>query len=223
MVLPDVNVLVYAHREDAPDHDDYRDWLEGVVEGPNAYGVADLVLAGFVRVVTSPRVFLCAARPRPTSPYTRVVGIPWGPGAQEMTMKTLVVSRLAVVAAAVLLTVAPAAAQQAPAAHDTEEAAPPRGAHVAVTNHNWLDARLYVDDDGLLLPLGFVMSQQTAEFQLPTRILSSSGAVRIVARPIGSRQSYTSQNLILNHGDLLQVTLQNQLGLSSTSLLPSIQ
>ena len=57
MVLPDVNVLVYAHREDAPDHDDYRDWLEGVVEGPNAYGVADLVLAGFLRVVTSARVF----------------------------------------------------------------------------------------------------------------------------------------------------------------------
>jgi toxin-antitoxin system PIN domain toxin len=57
VVLPDVSVLVYAHREDAPDHEDYRDWLEGVVDGPNAYGISDLVLSGFVRLVTSPRVF----------------------------------------------------------------------------------------------------------------------------------------------------------------------
>jgi toxin-antitoxin system PIN domain toxin len=57
LVLPDVSVLIYAHREDARDHEDYRDWLEGVVDGVNAYGVSDLVLGGFVRVVTSPAVF----------------------------------------------------------------------------------------------------------------------------------------------------------------------
>ena len=28
MILPDVNVLVYAHREDAVDHARYRQWLE---------------------------------------------------------------------------------------------------------------------------------------------------------------------------------------------------
>ncbi len=57
MVLPDVTVLVYAHRADAPDHDDYRDWLETLLRGPNAYAMSDLVLSGFVRVVTHPRVF----------------------------------------------------------------------------------------------------------------------------------------------------------------------
>jgi hypothetical protein len=57
MILPDVNVLVYAHREDAPNHAAYRAWLEGVVNGDQAYGMADLVLSGFLRVVTHPRVF----------------------------------------------------------------------------------------------------------------------------------------------------------------------
>ena len=57
MILPDVNVLVYAHREDAPDHAAYRDWLEGVVHSEQAYAVSDIVLSGFVRVVTHPRVF----------------------------------------------------------------------------------------------------------------------------------------------------------------------
>jgi toxin-antitoxin system PIN domain toxin len=57
MILPDANVLVYAHREDAPGHRDYRAWLEALVHGPNAYGMSDLVLRGFIRLVTHPRIF----------------------------------------------------------------------------------------------------------------------------------------------------------------------
>lgn len=57
MILPDVNVLVYAHREDAPDHSAFHSWLVGVIAGDEAYGMADLVLSGFLRVVTHPRIF----------------------------------------------------------------------------------------------------------------------------------------------------------------------
>jgi toxin-antitoxin system PIN domain toxin len=57
MILPDVNVLVYAHREDAQNHAAYRLWLENVINGDQAYGIADIVLSGFLRVVTHPRVF----------------------------------------------------------------------------------------------------------------------------------------------------------------------
>ncbi len=57
MLLPDVNLLVYAHRRDAPDHEDYLAWLERLISGDEAYGLADLVLSGFVRVVTHARVF----------------------------------------------------------------------------------------------------------------------------------------------------------------------
>ena len=57
MVLVDVNVLVYAHREDAPDHAAYRRWIEELIDGDSAYGMSDLVLSGFLRVVTHSRVF----------------------------------------------------------------------------------------------------------------------------------------------------------------------
>jgi toxin-antitoxin system PIN domain toxin len=57
LILPDVNVLVYAHREDLADHAAYRAWLESVVNGDEAYGISELVLIGFVRVVTHARVF----------------------------------------------------------------------------------------------------------------------------------------------------------------------
>jgi uncharacterized protein len=52
-----VNVLVYAHREDSPGHAAFRQWLEDMINGDQAYGFSDLVLSGFLRVVTHPRIF----------------------------------------------------------------------------------------------------------------------------------------------------------------------
>ena len=60
MILPDVNVLIYAFRDDSPDHPRYRAWLESVVNSSEAYGISPQVLAGVVRIVSHPRVF---ARP----------------------------------------------------------------------------------------------------------------------------------------------------------------
>lgn len=57
MTLTDVNILVYAHRRDMPDHRAYRSWLEAEVNGDAAFGVSDQVLSGFIRVVTNPKVF----------------------------------------------------------------------------------------------------------------------------------------------------------------------
>jgi toxin-antitoxin system PIN domain toxin len=52
-----VNVLVYAFREDAPQHASYREWLAALVRSDEAYAVSDQVLSGFLRIVTHPRVF----------------------------------------------------------------------------------------------------------------------------------------------------------------------
>jgi toxin-antitoxin system PIN domain toxin len=57
MILMDVNVLVYAHREDIKDHLLYHGWLESVVNSESAFGYSELVLSGFLRVVTHSKVF----------------------------------------------------------------------------------------------------------------------------------------------------------------------
>lgn len=57
MLLPDVNVLVYAFRLDTPDHEHYHRWLTDLVNSDSAYACSDHVLSGFVRVVTHPRIF----------------------------------------------------------------------------------------------------------------------------------------------------------------------
>ena len=38
MFLMDVNVLVYAHREDAVNHSAYRQWLESIINGQAPFG-----------------------------------------------------------------------------------------------------------------------------------------------------------------------------------------
>jgi hypothetical protein len=58
MLLPDVNVLIYAHRQDAREHERFRAWLHDLVNGPEAFGLSDLVLSAVLRVVTHPRVFV---------------------------------------------------------------------------------------------------------------------------------------------------------------------
>lgn len=57
MILIDVNVLVYAHREEAADHERYAGWLDVQRRAPAAFAVSEFVLSSFVRVVTHPRIF----------------------------------------------------------------------------------------------------------------------------------------------------------------------
>jgi toxin-antitoxin system PIN domain toxin len=57
VLLTDVNVLVSAYREDALHHRQCHAFVEEMVNGQANYGFTDIVLSGFLRVVTHPRVF----------------------------------------------------------------------------------------------------------------------------------------------------------------------
>ena len=58
MILPDVSVLVGAFRADAPNHAQLRRWLKSAVADVEDLGITDAVLAGTIRVLTHPRVFV---------------------------------------------------------------------------------------------------------------------------------------------------------------------
>jgi toxin-antitoxin system PIN domain toxin len=57
LILPDVNVLVLAHRVDQDDHVAVREWLESEVNSDRPFALADIAVAGFLRIVTNPRVY----------------------------------------------------------------------------------------------------------------------------------------------------------------------
>lgn len=57
MILPDVNVLIYAFRQDVPQHSSCRPWLNSLIEGETRFGVSPLALSALVRITTNPRAF----------------------------------------------------------------------------------------------------------------------------------------------------------------------
>lgn len=57
MILLDVNVLVYAMREDGDQHAEYASYLRRVLGGAESVGMSDLVLSAAVRILTHRRIF----------------------------------------------------------------------------------------------------------------------------------------------------------------------
>jgi uncharacterized protein len=57
MLMPDVNILIYAHRKDAKCHAPSAKWLQTLVEGAEPFALSALVAVGFVRTVTNRRIY----------------------------------------------------------------------------------------------------------------------------------------------------------------------
>jgi toxin-antitoxin system PIN domain toxin len=57
VVLFDVNILVYAHREDTSNHTLCFDLVNRVVNGAYPFGFSDFIASGFLRIITHPQIF----------------------------------------------------------------------------------------------------------------------------------------------------------------------
>ena len=56
MIIPDVNLLVYAHDSTSPRHDAARRWWEALMNGDGRVGLTWIALLGFVRITTHSRL-----------------------------------------------------------------------------------------------------------------------------------------------------------------------
>ena len=57
VLLPDVNVLVYAHRAESTDHGRYAAWLHALAVGTEPFGISELGCSAFVRIVTNQKIW----------------------------------------------------------------------------------------------------------------------------------------------------------------------
>jgi len=63
VILPDVNLLLYAHNADAPQHAAARAWWDAVLNGTEPVALPWVVVLAFVRITTNRRAFS-----QPTTP-----------------------------------------------------------------------------------------------------------------------------------------------------------
>jgi toxin-antitoxin system PIN domain toxin len=90
VIVPDINLLVYAYNDGAPHHGTASRWWEGLVNGAERVGVLWIVSTGFVRLMTHPRAVAA-----PISPVDAIAHVrdwfryahvsPINPGAEHLT------------------------------------------------------------------------------------------------------------------------------------------
>ncbi len=56
MIVPDINLLVFAHNNDSPHHEAAKAWWEALTAGPEEVGVPWIVVTGFIRMMANPSV-----------------------------------------------------------------------------------------------------------------------------------------------------------------------
>jgi toxin-antitoxin system PIN domain toxin len=57
MILPDANLLLYAYDQSSPFHRKAAQWWEGLLSRPGGVILLPVVVFGFVRISTNPRIF----------------------------------------------------------------------------------------------------------------------------------------------------------------------
>lgn len=62
MILPDVNVLIYAFRQDVPQHAVCRPWLNATVDSDAPFGLSPVALSAVIRITTNPRAYRTPSR-----------------------------------------------------------------------------------------------------------------------------------------------------------------
>lgn len=56
MIIPDVNLLIFAHNRDAPDHQAAKQWLMDLMRSGTPVGMPWIVISGFIRISTHPKL-----------------------------------------------------------------------------------------------------------------------------------------------------------------------
>jgi toxin-antitoxin system PIN domain toxin len=63
MIVPDVNLLVFAYNAAAPDHESARQWWEDLLSGDRPVALPWAVVMGFLRLTTHPAVLATPLAP----------------------------------------------------------------------------------------------------------------------------------------------------------------
>ncbi|MEI7864638.1 MAG: type II toxin-antitoxin system VapC family toxin [Chthoniobacterales bacterium] len=67
MIVPDINLLIYAYNRRDPHHEPAKSWWEAALNGSTPVGIPWVTSSGFIRIITNRRILT-----EPLSPYDAV-------------------------------------------------------------------------------------------------------------------------------------------------------
>jgi hypothetical protein len=96
----------------------------------------------------------------------------------------------------------------------TREGAPPpeprAESYVRVENRSMLDMTIYVVRGGERRRLGLVNALSSQTLAIPSVVIDGSGVLRFLADPIGANRTPVSEEIVVRHGDVVQLTIPPQ-------------
>lgn len=125
-----------------------------------------------------------------------------GPGARPAALSLLA---LAVVAGAC------ASTRGGDGEGDDSRSFADRPVSVEVENQSWNTVHVYVLARGQFQSLGQISSQNTGRYEVPRNMLGGRKEIRLAADPIGSREGFISDRILVEPGDVVSWTLTQPL------------
>jgi hypothetical protein len=92
------------------------------------------------------------------------------------------------------------------------------GFSLVLNNHHLLDVNIFLQHDGQADRIATVTSSSSQSLVLPLRMLGHSRAIRIIAEPIGDETRYTSDLLVVQPGQIIELNVEGTITRSNYSI-----
>ena len=92
------------------------------------------------------------------------------------------------------------------------------GFSLILNNRHLLDVNIFLQHDGQPDRIATVSSSTSRAIVLPLRMLGQSKTIRIIAEPIGDETRYTTDMLVVQPGQIVEVNVENLIARSSYNI-----
>jgi hypothetical protein len=92
------------------------------------------------------------------------------------------------------------------------------GFSLILNNRHLLDVNIFLQHDGQADRITTVPSSTSRAIVLPVRMLGQSKAIRIIAEPIGDETRYTTEMLVVQPGQIIELNVESLITRSNYSV-----
>jgi hypothetical protein len=96
--------------------------------------------------------------------------------------------------------------------------AEPNGFSLILNSHHLLDVNIFVQHDGQADRVATVPASSSKAVVLPRWMLGQSGAIRIIAEPIGDDSRYSTDLLTVQPGQIVELNVESLLARSNYTI-----
>jgi hypothetical protein len=92
------------------------------------------------------------------------------------------------------------------------------GFSLILNNRHLLDVNIFLQHDGQPDRIATVPTATSREIVLPLRMLGQSKTIRLIAEPIGDESRYTTDLLVVQPGQVVELNVENLLSRSNYNI-----